>query len=77
VPQVEPHTAPHLTPSEDADQQVLLALLARTGLLDPGDWPELDRWTAVLRRATGAAVAALSVRVGELSRPSRFPNTSR
>jgi diguanylate cyclase (GGDEF)-like protein len=65
VPQVEPHTAPHFTPSEDADQQVLLALLARTGLLDPGDWPELDRWTAVLRRATGAAVAALSVRVGE------------
>jgi len=65
VPQVEPHTAPHFMPSEDADQQVLLALLARSGLLDPGDWPELDRWTAVLRRATGAAVAALSVPVGE------------
>ena len=65
MPQVESHTASHFTSSDDADQQVLLALLARSGLLDPGEWPELDRWTAVLRRATGAAVAALSVRVGE------------
>jgi diguanylate cyclase (GGDEF)-like protein len=61
VPQAQPHT----TASEDALQDVRRQLLARSGLLDPGTWPELDRWTAVLQSATRAAVAGLTVPVGE------------
>ncbi|HJS92731.1 MAG TPA: GGDEF domain-containing protein [Solirubrobacteraceae bacterium] len=40
-------------------------LLERSGLLDPERHPELDRWTSVVRRGTGAAVAALAVVQGE------------
>jgi diguanylate cyclase (GGDEF)-like protein len=47
-----------------AEDDVRLSLLLRSGLLEPGAHPELDRWTAVLRRATGSAVAALSVPAG-------------
>ena len=36
-------------------------LLARSGLLDPGPDSELDQWTYALRRATGAAVVAVSI----------------
>jgi len=65
VPQVEPHSTPHPTASENAEQEVRLGLLARSGLLDAGTHPELDRWTAVLRSATGSAVVALAVPVDE------------
>jgi diguanylate cyclase (GGDEF)-like protein len=47
--------------AHDADEDLRLSLLERCGLLAPGPDPELDRWTAVLRRATGSAVAALAV----------------
>jgi diguanylate cyclase (GGDEF)-like protein len=55
---------PPITP-QDRSEDVRDSLLARSGLLDPGPNPDLDRWTAVLRRATGSAVAALSVRSGD------------
>ena len=56
------------------------SLLERSGLLGTEPHPELDRWTAVVRRGTGSAVAALAVEhdgrilirclwVGEASRP--------
>ncbi len=47
------------------DEDIRHALLIRSGLLGGEPRPELDRWTAVLRRATGSAVAALAVAVGE------------
>src|SRR2546430_5242699 len=40
-------------------------LLARAGLLAAATDPELDRWTAALCRATGAAVAALALLDGD------------
>ncbi len=46
-------------PSPDDDTRAVL--LGRSGLLDPGPDPELDHWTYVLRRATGAAVVAVSI----------------
>ncbi len=46
-------------PTPDEDTRAVL--LARSGLLDPGPDPELDHWTYVLRRATGAAVVAVSI----------------
>jgi diguanylate cyclase (GGDEF)-like protein len=42
-------------------EEVRRSLLERSGLLAPEPHPELDRWTAVVRRGTGAAVAALAV----------------
>jgi diguanylate cyclase (GGDEF)-like protein len=63
VPQVDSNIPLHPTAAEEAQEEVRLGLLARSGLLEPRAWPELDRWTAVLRRATGSAVAALSVPV--------------
>jgi len=46
-------------PTPDEDTRAVL--LARSGLLEPGPDPELDHWTYVLRRATGAAVVAVSI----------------
>ncbi len=40
-------------------------LLARSGLLDPAPDPELDHWTSVLRRATGASVVAVCIETPE------------
>ncbi len=54
-----PETVP--APQDEVRQ----SLLDRSGLLDVGPRPELDRWTAVLRRATGSAVAALAVPIGD------------
>lgn len=54
-----PETDP--TPQDD----IRRLLIERGGLLDPGPCPEFDRWTAVLRRATGSAVAALAVPLGD------------
>jgi diguanylate cyclase (GGDEF)-like protein len=62
-------------------QDIRGALLTRSGLLEAEPIPELDRWTAVLRRGTGSAVAALAVAhdgrtlvrglwVGETSEPA-------
>ena len=65
MPPFEPQSPPRPPAAEIAQAQVRLGLLARSGLLDPGARPELDRWTAVLRRATRSAVAALSVPVDE------------
>jgi len=48
-----------------AQEDVRASLLRRGGMLEPGPHPEHDRWTAVARRATGSAVAALSVVHGE------------
>jgi diguanylate cyclase (GGDEF)-like protein len=42
-------------------QDVRQSLLQWSGLLGPDSHPELDRWTSVLRRGTGSAVAALAV----------------
>ena len=42
-------------------QDVRESLLQRSGLLAPESHPELERWTSVLRRGTGSAVAALAV----------------
>ena len=36
-----------------AEEDIAPCLLARSGLLDPAPDPEIDRWTAVLRRAIG------------------------
>ncbi len=44
-----------------ADEEARAVMLARSGLLDPASDAELDHWTFVLRRATGAAVVAMSV----------------
>ena len=52
----------------DANHELRRSLLERCGLLEPGPDPELDRWTAALRRATGSAVAALAVPVGDRTR---------
>ena len=50
---------PTTAPAEDeATREVLLA---RSGLLDAAPDAEIDHWTSVLRRATGAAVVAVSV----------------
>jgi len=43
------------------DEDIRAVLLARSGLLEPGPDPELDHWTYVLRRATGAAVVAVAI----------------
>ena len=55
---VEPTPSPLNSASQASEAEVRRSLLHRSGLLEPGSRPELDRWTAVLRRATGAAVAA-------------------
>jgi diguanylate cyclase (GGDEF)-like protein len=47
------------------EEEIRRSLLQRSGLLDVGPRPELDRWTAVLRRATGSAAAALAVPAGD------------
>jgi len=57
---VHPITTP-TSPHEDTRTVVL----ARSGLLDPGPDPELDHWTSVLRRATGASVVAVCVETHE------------
>ena len=51
--------APRTVPSAEEDTRAVL--LARSGLLDPAPDAEVDRWTSVLRRATGASVVAVSV----------------
>jgi diguanylate cyclase (GGDEF)-like protein len=54
-----------ISATQSAQEEARSALLARTGFLDLTPDPELDRWTAVLRRALGTAVVALSVSCGE------------
>ena len=51
--------APSIVPSTEEDTRAVL--LARTGLLDSAPDAEVDHWTSVLRRATGASVVAVSV----------------
>ncbi len=58
----KPNVQPTLSPA--SEDELRRALLERSGLLETGSRPELDRWTAVLRRATGSAVAALAVELG-------------
>lgn len=53
-------TAAPLT-APDPSEVGRLALLDRAGLLDPGPDPDLDRWSAALRRATGAEAATISL----------------
>ena len=48
-----------IVPSAEEDTRAVL--LARSGLLDSAPDPEVDHWTSVLRRATGASVVAVSV----------------
>jgi diguanylate cyclase (GGDEF)-like protein len=62
---VEPNPSCDLIASHASEDEVRRALLQRSGLLELGARPELDRWTAVLRRATGSAVAALAVELGD------------
>ena len=52
------------TAAPSAENDTREALLARSGLLDAAPDAELDHWTSVLRRATGAAVVAVSVEAG-------------
>ena len=47
------------------DEETRAVLLARSGLLDPAPDPELDHWTSVLRRATGASVVAVCIETPE------------
>jgi diguanylate cyclase (GGDEF)-like protein len=55
-----------VSPTDPAtEEDIRRSLLQRSGLLDVGPRPELERWTAVLRRATGSAAAALAVPVGD------------
>jgi diguanylate cyclase (GGDEF)-like protein len=49
------------TTAPSADEDTREALLARSRLLGAEPDAELDHWTSVLRRATGAAVVAVSV----------------
>ena len=51
--------APPTVPSAEEDTRAVL--LARSGLLDAAPDAEVDHWTSVLRRATGALVVAVSV----------------
>ena len=46
-----------------AYEEAPAGLLARSGLLSPAGDPEIDRWTAVLREASGASVVALAIGV--------------
>jgi diguanylate cyclase (GGDEF)-like protein len=55
------HPAPVNAAPQDPDEEVRRSLLERSGLLAPGSHPELERWTAVLQRATGSAAAALAI----------------
>lgn len=51
-----------MTPIDPVPQEELRrSLLERSGLLGVDPHPELDRWTSVLRRGTGSAVAAVAV----------------
>ena len=54
-----------------ADEETRAVLLARSGLLDPAPDPELDHWTSVLRRATGASVVAVCIETSRRARWSR------
>ncbi len=65
VSMVEPSPSPQDITPQASDDEVRRALLARSGLLEGGARPEIERWTAVLRRATGSAVAALAVPLGD------------
>jgi diguanylate cyclase (GGDEF)-like protein len=65
VSSVEPNPNPEKAPSHTSEDELRRALLHRGGLLELGPRPELDRWTAVLRRATGSAVAALAIELGD------------
>jgi diguanylate cyclase (GGDEF)-like protein len=51
--------------ASSTDEETRTVLLARSGLLDPDPDPELDHWTSVLRRATGASVVAVCVETPE------------
>ena len=50
-------------PALTTDEEARADLLARSGLLSPTADHEIDRWTAVLREASGASVVALAVGV--------------
>lgn len=60
VQSVEPTPAAADPEPRAVGDEVRLSLLERAGLLDR-EQPGLDRWTAVLRRTTGASVAAIAV----------------
>ncbi len=45
------------------DEEARADLLARSGILSPAADPDIDRWTLVLREASGASVVALAVDV--------------
>ena len=63
VQPVEPNPpATHAEPRA-IGTEVRRAMLERAGMLDQQQ-PGLDRWTAVLRRATGVSVAAIAVPLG-------------
>jgi diguanylate cyclase (GGDEF)-like protein len=65
VPTVQPNPSPEQVATQASADELRRALLHRSGLLELGARPELDRWTAVLRRATGSAVAALAVELAD------------
>jgi diguanylate cyclase (GGDEF)-like protein len=65
MPSVQSDPSREPVASQASADEVRGALLARSGLLEAGARPELDRWTAVLRRATGSAAAALAVELGD------------
>jgi diguanylate cyclase (GGDEF)-like protein len=56
---MDPADAPSIVPTTEEDTRAVL--LARSGLLDSTPDPEVDHWTSVLRRATGASVVAVAV----------------
>jgi diguanylate cyclase (GGDEF)-like protein len=59
-PRIGPHPKPAVAPpSPGADDETRSFVLRSSGVLDSSPDPELDRWTAFLRRNTGAGVAAL------------------
>lgn len=62
---VQPNQSPEQIASQAPEGEARRSLLHRSGLLELGSRPELDRWTAVLRRATGSAVAALAVELAD------------
>jgi diguanylate cyclase (GGDEF)-like protein len=55
-----PLPKPRIALAPDTAADARLALLQGAGLLDPSPDAELDRWTAALRRSTGAASVSLS-----------------
>jgi diguanylate cyclase (GGDEF)-like protein len=49
------------TTAPTTDEEARAGLLARSGILSPAADPDIDRWTLVLREASGASVVALAI----------------